>query len=130
LPTCLIDATSSPDYERLLKKLRKKYPRAEEDLAAAFEDIARDFTTACQANAVPGFHRAVWKYRCKSSNMQRGRSGGFRILAYYAEASNTLFAIAVYTKDQYEQQPPTKDVRKWLSNLIRELEIGPTLFDL
>ena len=57
--------------------------------------------------------------------MQRGTSGGFRLLAYYSKASNTLYPFYVYTKKDHEkdtaEQPPYKDMKKWLAELVLEL---------
>jgi hypothetical protein len=53
--------------------------------------------------------------------MQRGKSGGFRVLAYYREENKTVYPFFIYSKKEYEkypgQQPPRKDIVKWLTNL-------------
>lgn len=63
MPACRIDDAASPTYARLVKKLKKKFPHIAADAAAAFAQIEADYSTACHANAIPGYSQTVWKYR-------------------------------------------------------------------
>jgi hypothetical protein len=85
-----------------------------------YEEISRDYQHACGANGVPGFSNTVWKYRCESRDMARGRSGGFRVLVYVRENNKTLYPFHVYRKSDYEK-PPDKDVKAWLKGLLEAL---------
>lgn len=123
---CLINDTASPDFVRQRYVLAKDYPRIVTDLAALYEDIRKDHAKVLQSHSVPGFKNAVWKYRCDSSDMNRGKSGSFRVMAYYREADNTLYPFCVYSKQQYEQ-PPAKDVAKWIKNVKVAFSIGSVL---
>lgn len=58
-----IDDAASPDFQRALAKLKKKYRSIERDLQRAYEAIAAHPTTACSARQVPGTGASVWKYR-------------------------------------------------------------------
>jgi hypothetical protein len=57
--------------------------------------------------------------------MQRGKSGSYRVLAYYREQDNTIYPFFVYQKKEYEkfpgQQPTASDIRKWLKSLISSM---------
>lgn len=46
------------------------------------------------------------KYRCKSSDLQHGTQGGFRIIAYYDQATGTLYPILLYPKTEREDISP------------------------
>ncbi len=50
--------------------------------------------------------------------MERGQSGGFRVLMLWDEKENTLYPFCGYTHAEYPKQPPTKDLRKWLSETV------------
>jgi hypothetical protein len=113
---CLIDDTSSPDFVRQRKALEKDFPHISTDLASLYEDIREDYKKVQQAHGVPGYKNLVWKYRCESSDMDRGKSGSFRVLGYYREEDNTMYMISVYPKKLYEQ-PPAKDMEKWTKNV-------------
>jgi mRNA-degrading endonuclease RelE of RelBE toxin-antitoxin system len=115
---CLIDSRRSPTFNRQLKELAKRYRHIETDLANAYAEIIKDRLAACNACQVPGFEQ-VWKYRCDSSDMKRGQSGGFRLMTVWSEPESTLYPFCVYTHVDYPVQPPTKDVRKWLKEILR-----------
>lgn len=91
--------------------------RIETDLANAYADIIKDRRVACNAFQVPGYDK-VWKYRCDSSDMERGQSGGFRLMTVWSESESTLYPFCIYTHIDYPVQPPTKDVRKWIKELL------------
>jgi mRNA-degrading endonuclease RelE of RelBE toxin-antitoxin system len=116
----LIDP-GSPTFIKQLKALSKKYRHIETDLATAYETIIKDRSNACNAFQIPGY-TSVWKYRCDSSDMARGQSGGFRVLMLWNEKENTLYPFCIYTHADYPSQPPVKDVRKWIKEA---LEIKP-----
>jgi hypothetical protein len=102
LPACEIDVDACPLFARLLKQLRKKYRRIEQDLKKAFTDIERDYETACGGSPIQGWQGEVWKYRCGSTDMRTGRSGGFRIIAVVEKSSNphVLYPILLYAKPE------------------------------
>jgi mRNA-degrading endonuclease RelE of RelBE toxin-antitoxin system len=120
---CLIEPGLSRTFKRQLKELLKKYRHAETDLAEAYAQIIKDRKRACNALDVPGYGSKIWKYRCDSVDMERGQSGGFRIMALWKEEENTLYPFCIYTHIQYPKQPPVKDLRKWLKEV---LGVGPS----
>jgi mRNA-degrading endonuclease RelE of RelBE toxin-antitoxin system len=113
---CLIDDSASPDFVRQRKALEKNFPKISVDLASLYEDIRKDYKKVQQAHSVPGFKNLLWKYRCESSDMARGKSGSFRVLGYYREEDNTMYMLFVHPKSQFEQ-PPVKDLTKWVKNV-------------
>jgi mRNA-degrading endonuclease RelE of RelBE toxin-antitoxin system len=130
LNACLVNDSLSADYQRHLRDLRKSFRRIDEDLAQGYEDIIKARRSACNALPVPGLasnrdaegnpvEPRVWKYRIPSRDMQRGKSGGYRILAYYRD--NTLYPFCLYTHVQYDGQPPNKKLKEWLGNLVATL---------
>lgn len=123
-----VNDSLSTEYTRQLRDLRKTYRNIDDDLAHGFEEIIKDRKVACHALPVPGLDSnkdalgnhvepRVWKYRIPSKDMQRGKSGGFRILSYYRDTDNTLYPFCIYTHAQYDNQPPHKDLKKWLRGL-------------
>lgn len=121
MPGCRIDADASRKFQHLVKQLTKKYPRLLHDLQDAFSAIERDYMRAAHASAIPGFGRTVWKYRWKSSDLQRGESGGIRIIALYDEQRNTLYPLFVYFKVQQEDVS-TEAIMKAITELKEALE--------
>jgi mRNA-degrading endonuclease RelE of RelBE toxin-antitoxin system len=132
LKPCVIDRDASPTFRVLVDHWKKKFPKIEKDLDEAFECIRKDYRNAKQARSKPGFNDTVFKYRQKSSDMNRGASYGFRIYAYYDKASNTLYPIVVYPKKAMQEFDPDKLI-KAVDEIIRvasrafpgELEFPP-----
>jgi mRNA-degrading endonuclease RelE of RelBE toxin-antitoxin system len=56
---------------------------------------------------MPAYHRKLWKTRIPSTDMKRGKSGGFRMIFYYNEdAPNKIYRLAVYVKAEREDLSP------------------------
>lgn len=68
-------------FDRALKTFCKKLPNAEVDILDAFKNGPPSAT-----DPLPGFHKKLWKARVKSSDLQKGKSGGFRVVYYWDEA--------------------------------------------
>ena len=122
---CFVDPNVSRAFQRKLKQLRKDFPSLDNDLAGVYEEIKKDYKRVPQSHAVPGYQNVVWKYRCESSDMERGKSGSFRLLAYYKEADNTVYPFFVYSKKEYEkyrgEQPRGKEINEWIEGLKQDL---------
>lgn len=99
---CLIDYRSSPTFGYTLEKYKKVFPHIEDDLAAALSDIRLDHRNNRHAKAMLHFEGRVFKYRMPSSDQKRGSRGGFRIIAYYDAAKNTLYPLTLYPKSEKE----------------------------
>ncbi len=130
--TCAIDCNASEIYQRNLKRLRKSYAHVDEDLKNSFEEISRNWRTAQHATPVPGIGvgppgtgeprgPSVWKYRIASRDRRTGSSNGYRVVAYHHAANNTLYPFCIYTHDDYEKQPPQKDLARWANEVIETL---------
>jgi hypothetical protein len=68
-------------FERSLRGLGRAYPNAGADVGRGLADlVGRDIPQPPNLALVPGIGRTILKVRVASSDMQRGRSGGFRVL--------------------------------------------------
>ena len=43
-----------------------------------------------------------YKIRLKNSSVPTGKSGGFRVVYYYADEENNLYLMAMYSKTELE----------------------------
>lgn len=121
MQVCRVDDAKSSSFRRTLKKLRKKYPKAADDVAAALAEIAKDHVTACNAAALPGYHGLLWKYRCRSSDMKRGQSGAFRIIAYFDEQDRVLYPMLIYWKGD-RQGLPDSELQAAMAEVRKDLD--------
>jgi len=125
-----VEESESPSFQKALTKLRKRFRHIDADLARAYTEIAADPDHACHARMVPAFGVPLWKYRARSNDMRRGKSGGFRIIAYKPKDRDVLFPFMIYTHVDYQEQPPRDQIRSALEELLGVLrEKQPGLFD-
>ena len=89
-----------PHFQRELKRLKRKYPRVEEDLRNA---IASSSTCT---DAVPGYAHRLWKVRIPSRDQRRGTRGGFRLYLWVEfntpPNAETLYPVTLYPKSERE----------------------------
>ena len=90
------EAISWPTFEDAIKRLEKKYPHVRADIQAAASKRA-------DIRAIPGFQNKLFKLRVASSDMKRGKSGGFRVIAYVdPERLHQFYLITAYAKTERE----------------------------
>lgn len=116
-------------YERAIKKLAKNYPHVETDTQAALAQFIgpNPIPVPCppKASQLVGVGREVLKIRIASSDQNKGKSGGFRLLLANS-GSDAWRPVVVYAKAHTEdmsrqrvlelleeeladEQPPTGD---------------------
>lgn len=66
----------TPRFDRTLRKLKKRYPKINTDLVSAFTRLEEN----PEAGVVIPDDFMIRKLRVASIDMQRGKSGGFRLL--------------------------------------------------
>ena len=81
-------------FNKQLKKLKKKYPHAKEDLLKEIDifDINRAISIG----------RAIYKIRIHSSDISKGKSGGFRCYLYLYIKKNVIVPLCIYAKSDNE----------------------------
>ncbi|MCL4247195.1 MAG: type II toxin-antitoxin system RelE/ParE family toxin [Anaerolineae bacterium] len=88
-------------FERLVKKLRKRYPHIMRDIEPLIAQLENGTTPGDQLQGLP---YAVYKVRVQNSDAQRGKSGGYRVL-YFVRTADTVYLIAIYSKSDLEDLP-------------------------
>lgn len=124
-----IDSRSSA-FQRQVERLGRKYRRLTEDLASALSIILSDPLRAAHAAWIPGFQAVrgkVVKYRFASQDRRKGGSGGFRLIALVVEETMEVYPLCLYTKEEYESQPPRQLIQSWLEDLQMGLNLQDDL---
>jgi len=86
-------------FNRQVKKLAKRYPKIKIDL----QNFKQDFNAGrVTGQAIPGLKHKVYKARMKSTNMQRGKRGGYRVIYYLQTAQNQITLLTIYAKARRE----------------------------
>lgn len=83
-------------FRREAKKLIKKYPSLQKDLAILASKLTED-----PAIGTPLGHRC-YKVRLSISSKGKGKSGGARVITYLKAQPATVFLIAIYDKTDQE----------------------------
>lgn len=102
----------TPRFERSLKKLTKRFPHLKTDLKKAFAEIETEPTTG---NVIPDDFN-IRKLRVSSTDMQRGKSGGFRLLYKLVTSEDTLTATLLFIYAKSDQEDVSSSLLKTLSD--------------
>jgi len=88
-------------YLKKLKELQKKFNHVINDIENICQELVLNPTQI--ATPLPAYHRKLWKIRIRSSDMKRGKRGGFRMIFYYnKDAPSNVYRLAVYVKVERE----------------------------
>jgi len=107
-------------FRRKLKKLEKKYPSIKNDLSGLLSDMEDG---KISGDPIPGLFNKVFKVRAGSSDMKKGKSGGFRIIYYVDNENGEIYLLTVYAKTKNENIP-VKDIQAVLKEL--DLKFKPS----
>jgi mRNA-degrading endonuclease RelE of RelBE toxin-antitoxin system len=110
-----IDLT--PRFKRDLRDLTKRYRQVRSDLQPLIEQL---LAGELPGDRIAGLNYTVFKVRLKNSSVQKGKSGGYRVI-YYLKTLDTIILVTIYSKSdltdvddeviadaiaRYEKQPP------------------------
>ncbi len=95
------------------KQLQKKYRHLADDVEGLIAQLERGETPG---DPLQGIGIRAYKVRLKSSDVERGKSGGFRVI-YYIRVENTVVLLTIYIKSEQENILSAEIVK-----LIREHE--------
>ena len=110
----------TPRFQKDLRELAKRYRSIRTDLQPLIEQL--------QAGEIPGdritgIKYQIFKVRLKNSNIQKGKSGGYRVI-YYLKTDEGIILATIYSKSditdvsnetileviaQYETEIPSED---------------------
>ncbi len=101
-------------FRRSVKRLKKRYPRVKEDVATAIRVIIESPRLGVVIPKTGG----IRKLRVRSTDMGRGKSGGFRLLYFLEDhPSPRIYLLLLYAKTDQEDV-----TRSELQSLLSELE--------
>ena len=100
---------------RDLKHLRKKYPHVIDDVEGLIHQLEGGESPG---NQVPGIGYTVYKVRLKSSDLSKGKSGGYRVI-YYIRTPSRIIIITVYVKNEQVDVTP-EEIRRIIDEYERK----------
>ena len=93
-----IDLT--PEYRKNLKKLAKKYRNIRSDTHSVIAELQQGNLLGYRFAGF-GSNFYVYKVRVKNSNIQKGKSAGYRII-YLLESETSILLLTIYSKSEQE----------------------------
>ena len=91
-----IQVEAAPTFNRNLRKLAKKYRRIKQDIQPVVQQLQQGELPGDQ---ISGVSYPVFKLRVRNSDIQKGKSGGYRLI-YYAKLDNQIILLTIYTKSE------------------------------
>ncbi len=82
------------EFKRNIRVLNKKYRRIKDDLSGLLADLAKGETPGDQ---ITGTGAILYKVRVKSSDNNKGKSAGYRVV-YYVKHENSTVLLTIYSK--------------------------------
>ncbi len=109
-------------FYRDANKLQKRYPHVLDDLEPLRNELVAGETPG---DRLQGLARQVYKVRLRNSDVQRGKSGGYRVI-YYLKMTEQVVMLTIYSKSD-QSDIPTELLRRFIEEY--EAENPPTPSD-
>ncbi|WP_199247856.1 type II toxin-antitoxin system RelE/ParE family toxin [[Phormidium] sp. ETS-05] len=103
-PLVQIDLT--PQYKRNLRDLSKKYRRIRLDTQPIIEELQRGNFTGDRLAGM-GEDYLIFKVRVKNTDIQKGKSGGYRMI-YQVESPTSVLLLTIYAKSDVADISPNE----------------------
>ncbi len=111
-----VQVTFSDRFENDVRRLGKRYRRIRLDIQPLIERLELGELLGAR---IPGMDYTVFKVRVRNSSVQRGKSGGYRVI-YYLKAHDQILLITMYSKSDQSDITAT-EVREILTHAEAEL---------
>lgn len=96
-----IQVEAAPTFTRNLRNLAKKYRSIRNDIQPVIEQLERGELPGDRISEI-GYE--VFKVRVRNTNIQKGKSGGYRLI-YYVKTEDGIILLTVYTKSAQADIP-------------------------
>ena len=118
-----IQIALTPRFKKELRELAKRYRSIRTDLQPLIEQLQ---VGEILGDRIAGVKYQVFKVRLKNTNIQKGKSGGYRVI-YYLKTDKEIILTTIYSKSdlsdvsneiiieaiaQYEQEISPEDDQK------------------
>lgn len=91
-----VQVNFTDEFQRRLRTLSKKYRHIRSDIQPVIAQLqAGDFV----GDQIPGIGNTVLKVRVRNSDIQKGKSGGYRLI-YQLESLTSVILLLIYSKSE------------------------------
>lgn len=104
----------APSFKQSLKKLKKRYRHVKDDTRTAIQVLLQ----SPKLGVVTPGGSGIRKLRVRNTDLDKGKSGGYRLLYYVVDEPNaTIYLLLIYAKSDR-----TDVSRRELESLLNELD--------
>lgn len=89
-----VEVNLTPRFRKDLKDLAKRYRSIRKDLQPLIQELQSGNTPG---DRIQGLNYQVFKVRLKNSDIQKGKSAGYRVI-YYLQTKTAVVLITIYSK--------------------------------
>ena len=114
------EAHLSETFQKSVKILKKKFRRVKDDLSSIIQVLEEDPTVG---DPIPGWNKEIWKVRAASSDVKKGKRGGFRLIYLWRAGESKVYLLAVYFKGE-KPDVSKREIEDLLRKLNQELEMS------
>jgi mRNA-degrading endonuclease RelE of RelBE toxin-antitoxin system len=97
-PKIFIDLT--PEYKQNLRDLAKRFRHIRSDIQPLIEQLQQGEVVGDRIAGI-GEEYIVYKVRVRNSNIQKGKSAGYRLI-YQVESPTSILLLTIYSKSDRE----------------------------
>ena len=90
----LIQVEATPRFQRNLRKLAKKYLNIGNDIRPVIKQLQQG---KILGDRIPKIGYEVFKLRVRNSDIQKGKSGGYRLI-YYVKTAKAIILLTIHSK--------------------------------
>jgi len=112
------DIQVTETFRKSIKALKKKYPHVKDDLGGQIKALEGDPSSG---DPIPGWQREVWKVRAASSDVKKGKRGGYRLIYFWKAGEMKIYLLVAYFKGE-KGEITKKEIESLLKQLNQELE--------
>lgn len=91
-----IQVEASLTFRRNIRTLSKKYRSIRNDIQPIIRQLEQG---ELLGDRIPAIGYEVFKLRIRNSDVQKGKSGGYRLL-YYVRTETSIILLTIYTKSE------------------------------
>lgn len=91
-----VQVEASSTFNRNLRALAKKYRNIRNDIQLVVDQLERG---EYPGDRIPEIKYEVFKLRVRNSDVQKGKSGGYRLI-YYVKVETSIILLTIYAKSE------------------------------
>jgi mRNA-degrading endonuclease RelE of RelBE toxin-antitoxin system len=111
------DVQLTETFQKSIKALKKKFPHIKDDLLDQIKALEQDPSAG---DPIPGWNKEVWKVRVASSDVKKGKRGGYRVIYFWKASEIAIYLLAAYFKGE-KAEITRSEIEALLKKLHQEL---------